>query len=446
MVIFLLYHGVGHFNACVKMARILDSRYRVYFAGASFFKEHVERLGIRYHELDSLPFGMGFEKWTNEVGRSKFVYLSSLRDRWRNELYFRRRSELVALINTLNPETVLIDSFQGTDLIALYPILKANAVRVALVNTMPSMAVLPGMPPINSVALPGEKQRIRQSKARFWFRKMRKVWWQRLKYVGMDDYRIISRGRKQSNFPSRYLSPHPVSLGIGFRLIPELFLIPRAYEFETMEYAPNQKFIGFMADPDRHLVTSEAMDPLRSRLESNTSPCVYCAFGTVTSKYSRRIQSFIARLLEAVKGRDLFVIISLPAQVNESAFGHVGPATNVYFIKEAPQTGILRYADLFITHGGLNSIKESILAGVPMLVFPLDDNFDQPGNSSRVVYHRMGLRGHLLRETPGEIHHKIFEVLQNQIFKEGVEEMKAKDRLYTSDNFLSVFAQIPAIS
>ena len=35
------------------------------------------------------------------------------------------------------------------------------------------------------------------------------------------------------------------------------------------------------------------------------------------------------------------------------------------------QIGYLKQADLFITHGGFNSIKEATLLGVPMIVAPL---------------------------------------------------------------------------
>ncbi len=45
------------------------------------------------------------------------------------------------------------------------------------------------------------------------------------------------------------------------------------------------------------------------------------------------------------------------------------------------QTGILRHADLFVTHHGLNSTHEAVFSGVPMISCPLFG--DQPGMAAR---------------------------------------------------------------
>ena len=49
---------------------------------------------------------------------------------------------------------------------------------------------------------------------------------------------------------------------------------------------------------------------------------------------------------------------------------------NVKFYNYANQTELLKKSNLFITHGGYNSIIESIYYGVPMIVIPLvNDQF-----------------------------------------------------------------------
>ena len=50
---------------------------------------------------------------------------------------------------------------------------------------------------------------------------------------------------------------------------------------------------------------------------------------------------------------------------------------------------------MVITHAGLGTVKECILCGVPMIVFPID--MDQPDNAKRVVYHGLGASGDLRR-------------------------------------------------
>jgi MGT family glycosyltransferase len=63
------------------------------------------------------------------------------------------------------------------------------------------------------------------------------------------------------------------------------------------------------------------------------------------------------------------------------------------------QLAVLRRADLFITHGGFNSIQEGLVAGMPLLVFPQMQ--EQVFNADRVTELGAGLR--LRRATPARI-------------------------------------------
>src|SRR5207249_4146000 len=48
-----------------------------------------------------------------------------------------------------------------------------------------------------------------------------------------------------------------------------------------------------------------------------------------------------------------------------------------------PQAELLSRCDAFITHGGFNSVKESLIAGTPMVVIPI--TADQPYCAQRCV-------------------------------------------------------------
>jgi MGT family glycosyltransferase len=47
-----------------------------------------------------------------------------------------------------------------------------------------------------------------------------------------------------------------------------------------------------------------------------------------------------------------------------------------------PQLSVLKDADVFITHGGMNSISEAVMYGVPMIVVP--NTVEQALNAARV--------------------------------------------------------------
>jgi UDP:flavonoid glycosyltransferase YjiC (YdhE family) len=53
------------------------------------------------------------------------------------------------------------------------------------------------------------------------------------------------------------------------------------------------------------------------------------------------------------------------------------------------QLAALTRARVFITHAGLGSVKESIMAACPMAAFPFA--YDQPFNARRIVHHGIGV-------------------------------------------------------
>jgi UDP:flavonoid glycosyltransferase YjiC (YdhE family) len=57
-------------------------------------------------------------------------------------------------------------------------------------------------------------------------------------------------------------------------------------------------------------------------------------------------------------------------------------------VEYAPQFDLLARASLTITHGGMNTILDSLTHGVPLVAIPI--TFEQPGNGARVRYLGVG--------------------------------------------------------
>lgn len=79
-----------------------------------------------------------------------------------------------------------------------------------------------------------------------------------------------------------------------------------------------------------------------------------------------------------------------------------------------------------INHGGLGTVKECVLSGVPMIAFP--STADQPGNAARIVYHQLGIMGNTTKVTPEEICSRVETVLTNSTYKKQTELMAHKFR------------------
>jgi UDP:flavonoid glycosyltransferase YjiC (YdhE family) len=93
--------------------------------------------------------------------------------------------------------------------------------------------------------------------------------------------------------------------------------------------------------------------------------------------------------VQAVRGRaDWYLVLTAEDRMRD-ALGRL--PENVLVVEYAPQLDLLRQARVLICHGGLGTLKEAILCGVPAIVFP--QAFDQWGNAARVAHHRLGLQG-----------------------------------------------------
>ena len=99
---------------------------------------------------------------------------------------------------------------------------------------------------------------------------------------------------------------------------------------------------------------------------------------------------------------------------------------------------VLKNSDLFITHGGMGSIKESVEYEVPMIVYPLDPIYDQNGNAFKVEFHGIGLRGNFDKETDLGLENKIKEVFKNDFFKDKIKAFSRNIKIkYLKENIVN---------
>jgi len=92
---------------------------------------------------------------------------------------------------------------------------------------------------------------------------------------------------------------------------------------------------------------------------------IYISLGTVLNQN----KDFYQNCLKAFTGSHYNVVMSVGEKTDITSFGRI--PDNFTIKKSVDQIAILQIANAFITHGGMNSVNESLYYGVPMVLYPL---------------------------------------------------------------------------
>jgi MGT family glycosyltransferase len=91
---------------------------------------------------------------------------------------------------------------------------------------------------------------------------------------------------------------------------------------------------------------------------------VYVSLGTLFNADA----TFYRNCFDAFRDMDVQVIMSIGSNVSESSLGQ--PPPNFSVQSYVSQLEVLQRASVFVTHGGMNSVSESLYYGVPLVVIP----------------------------------------------------------------------------
>lgn len=425
-ILILPFHGIGHFNGLFGIARALQKTHHVVFAGTGYFHTLVAAREFPYRTLTSHPFGVGLEGWVHKIRKSDSPIFRNILDRWKDTMYHERVAELTQVLKELMPAHVLVDAQQATDVIVLRAI--DPSLKVSVINVPPPYLLIPGLPPINSLALPGDNKAIGKAYRESIGKIRDKQWRQRIKYfIGLDDRSIVNR-RLRRNKMMDMKADYPSLITFAVKNVDQYVLTWREYDF-TDDRMKDLRYVGPHADHQVGEQVSEEFTRLLGEIRSTGKKMIYCSFGTVNSE--KNVKSFISRVSSVAVQMDLIVIVSAK-NANEYS------SPNVKIFNWVPQRAVLSNCDLFITHGGINSVHDAIQATVPMIVYPIENGYDQNGNSSRVLHHGLGLRGDFDKDTSDEMKGKISEIFGDIRFRKNLQAMKDRTSHYTTEKFVNM--------
>ena len=231
------------------------------------------------------------------------------------------------------------------------------------------------------------------------------------------DIALIAR---ELGLPFAFLSPTLVSPLSDTQLfkghpdlaqVPELVLCAGEFDFPQPRQPGKRPryYLGGCVDLQR-----KEDEPFDWQRLDPTKLLIHCSFGSQPQNLVGAKRLFQV-IIDAVSDRDDLQLIVVTGAHLGHEFQRV--PQNVIVMARVPQLRILAKAKVLITHGGLSTIKEALLLGIPMIVFA--SVTDQPMNAARLAYHGLGLTGDMATVTASEVRALIERVMQTD-FRERV--------------------------
>lgn len=182
-----------------------------------------------------------------------------------------------------------------------------------------------------------------------------------------------------------------------------LVFTSREFQPQAESFDASYRFVG-PSIAERHETSDFPFGALGS------GPLIYISMGTVFNA----LPDFYRHCFEAFAGSPYQVVLSLGKNTAPESLGT--PPPNVLVRSYVPQLEILERASLFITHGGMNSVNEALLAHVPMIVIPQAG--DQYMVAGRVAQLGAGIALAPREATPARLRALTEQILATPSFKQ----------------------------
>jgi MGT family glycosyltransferase len=143
---------------------------------------------------------------------------------------------------------------------------------------------------------------------------------------------------------------------------------------------------------------------------------IYISLGTV---FNQAID-FYKLCFKAFGNTDHTVVMSIGKKAQISDLGEI--PKNFIVKNYVPQTEVLKYTKLFITHGGMNSTHEGLYYGVPLIVIP--QSADQPIIAGQVANIGAGIKLQMQGLTANQLREAANHVLNTPSFHKAVANIR----------------------
>lgn len=329
-----------------------------------------------------------------------------------------------AILNTqiteLKPDIVLLDKHLRPDKAFYY---KRLGYQVIYICVMPDPSQFSNVPPFSSDFIPENNFFSKKYIDYLWFKKKIKG---KLKFFldslayPINDPRTLKNLFGELNLDLNQIRENNKAL-------PRIILSATDFDFPRPQ-EEGVYHVGPLIDfPENDFQSTDMKyEAVKQELKKTKAPVIYCSLGTLDDFCTQKRIQFYKKIREAaLLSPNYNFVISIGDDLNNSDL--LPLPRNMFIFKSLPQKDFLKYCTVMINHGGLNSITECIFSEVPVIAFPPSSQADHTCNAAKVIYHGIGLRGKIRRDTPSDILKKIEKIKENyDWYQKNIRKMKKK--------------------
>lgn len=422
---------IGHYNASYDFSHCLENLgYEVVYAGDKGYESGVQDRGFKFIKFNFVDSFSDYNRFSLKL-IWKIVTLSF--NNSINDVAFKKFKAEVFLLEELikngDYDLIFVDSFLYLHSLVLH---KFKG-KIILLETMLSRIRQSNIPPLNS-ELRLRKNRILNKWYINWqwskhfFKIACTSFLKKIVYVNQNHITLTKRLLKSEGFEICNLVDSDKNFFFNVKAVKEIVLSPIELDYPWRIKFKNQFFFSGIRDMtslkpgvgDNH---KNIIEYIKNFKKDRNGKVLYCSLGSLAAIHYQNHSRFLKIVFEAYKNKAdrLLIIVDKNRALKIS---ELDQTKEVFILNNAPQKEILQLCDLFITHGGLNSFIESIISETPMLLYPLNNHWDQIGNASRAVYHKIGLMGNIRMDTAFGIEKKCEHILSDKDFLYSIKSLK----------------------
>lgn len=180
----------------------------------------------------------------------------------------------------------------------------------------------------------------------------------------------------------------------------------------------SQYFFGEMDLPSHYRFTGPVLTERRISCEfdwntfnGNARKKILVSIGTTFDHDHKK--AFFQKVIDAFKDEDITVVLVSDPQL----FDHW--PKNFIVCQQVPQLELLPHLDGVVCHGGHNTVSETLLNGLPLVVIPIA--YDQSHVAGRVVRTGAGERLNFNRFKSNHLKEAVQQILNNQSYREAAQ-------------------------